>query len=105
MFKATDVDSDKLSFTFSEVEIPNDFPFFLDAESGVLTLVDPGFDYETKQEYTINVTAYDGLFRSYTILALHIEDVNDNTPQFEQVTYYATVDENTEEFSLQLNVS
>ena len=80
-------------------------PFSLDAETGVLTLLIPGFDFETKQQYDIQIEAFDGLYYSKATLVVNIQDVNDNKPQFDQSVYYATVAENTDVFSLQMNVS
>ncbi|ESO98121.1 hypothetical protein LOTGIDRAFT_174335 [Lottia gigantea] len=71
--------------------------FKLDSNSGLLT-ISSQLDREKKERYFLNISAEDHgspKRTSYKLLNIIIDDVNDNIPQFNNNTYYATVPENT----------
>lgn len=41
--------------------------------------------------YTLNVSAFDGLFYGYTIVRISVEGINENSPEFNDSSYAATV--------------
>lgn len=72
--------------------------FSIDAENGHLTLLHH-LDYETAQRHSLIVTATDlgepALASNLTIL-VEVQDVNDNSPVFEQTEYTISVLESTQ---------
>lgn len=64
-----------------------------------------GLDYETQKSYSLTFEARDGGGRVSTAnLFVEVEDVNDNTPVFEQKEYSRTVREGATNFQPQLFV-
>lgn len=69
--------------------------FAIDAAAGLLSLT-ASLDYESSQRHTLVITAFDdGELRLQTNMTVYLEvqDVNDNTPVFEQTDYSIVVSE------------
>ena len=81
-----------------------DIPFDVDPGSGVLH-VNGTIDYEQQQHYNFNVTCSLGnnpnIF-SQVLVQVHVINLNDHSPVFEQTTYYATLMENSPRGTLEL---
>lgn len=84
--------------------------FSINAETGHLTLIHP-LDYESAQRHALIVTATDmgepSLSANLTIL-VEVQDVNDNSPIFEQSEYTISVIESTQinsQVSYTLNIN
>lgn len=70
--------------------------FAVDAYSGAVTILQP-LDYDTIQEYHLNITAEDLGFKSHSttaMLTITLTDINDNSPMFNQSIYEAYISEN-----------
>ncbi|RZC36743.1 Cadherin, Laminin G 1, EGF, and/or Amelogenin domain containing protein, partial [Asbolus verrucosus] len=70
--------------------------FAVDANSGAVTILQP-LDYDTIQEYHLNITAEDLGFKSHgatAMLTITLTDINDNSPTFNQSVYEAYILEN-----------
>lgn len=70
--------------------------FAVDATSGAVTILQP-LDYDTIQEYHLNITAEDLGFKSHrttAMLTITLTDINDNSPTFNQSVYKAYISEN-----------
>ena len=52
-------------------------------------------DRETKSQYTLTVTATDGIQSSYCVVRLNIDDTNDNAPHFGKHIYSFDISEDT----------
>uniref|UniRef100_H3A003 Cadherin domain-containing protein n=1 Tax=Latimeria chalumnae TaxID=7897 RepID=H3A003_LATCH len=83
--------------------------FHLDTRTGQLSVVQK-LDYETAKVFELEVEAADGgnpRLRSSATLVIHLEDVNDNQPEFSQDVYNIVVLENLqkEAFVYALNVT
>lgn len=50
-------------------------------------------DYEDKKEYNLILTVTDGIYNNSTKVLIHVKDVNDNPPVFEQHHYEVSIDE------------
>ncbi|XP_066555366.1 protocadherin Fat 3 isoform X3 [Amia ocellicauda] len=71
--------------------------FNIDLESGLITVLMP-MDREKSDSYLLNITIYDlgqPQKSTWRLLTVHVEDANDNTPQFLQDNYSAVIPENT----------
>ncbi|XP_055959036.1 protein dachsous isoform X2 [Patella vulgata] len=71
--------------------------FQLDSTSGLLT-ISSQLDRERQDRYYLNISAEDHgspKRTSYKLLNIIVDDVNDNAPQFQNSTYYASVPENS----------
>ena len=71
--------------------------FKMDTYVGDLLVMSP-LDRESRDEYTLNVTVQDmgsTPKAMYHILTVHISDVNDNAPRFEQDSYSLHISEDT----------
>ncbi|XP_063314156.1 protocadherin Fat 1 isoform X2 [Pelobates fuscus] len=97
--EANDLDtgfSGKLVYALSEGN--NDSCFSIDMENGWLNILSP-LDRELKDQYTLNITVYDlGLPQksAWRLIDVGILDVNDNSPEFLQDSYFVEVRENGE---------
>uniref|UniRef100_A0A8C4H6B6 FAT atypical cadherin 2 n=1 Tax=Dicentrarchus labrax TaxID=13489 RepID=A0A8C4H6B6_DICLA len=69
-----------------------------------LILKEP-LDRETKDRYTLKVTATDGKFEAPVIVDVHVLDINDNSPLCEQLLYKESVMENSPSSTFVLKVS
>lgn len=70
--------------------------FDVDPISGAVTILQP-LDYDTIQEYHINITAEDLGFkphRTTAMLTITLTDINDNSPTFNQTSYETYISEN-----------
>ncbi|CAH1977280.1 unnamed protein product [Acanthoscelides obtectus] len=70
--------------------------FAVDPISGAVTILQP-LDYDTIQEYHLNITAEDLGFKSRratAMLTITLTDINDNSPVFDQAFYEAYLLEN-----------
>ena len=68
--------------------------FSINSTSGVVTLVG-SLDYETTTEYTVTVTASDGVSSTQHMLTIRVLDENDNSPIFTVDPYTASVAEHS----------
>lgn len=69
-----------------------ELPFGVKTESGTVFVKDE-LDFETTPLYELLLTVTDGVFNSSTRLTVHVEDVNDNPPVFDQPAYEASLEE------------
>ncbi|XP_067044670.1 uncharacterized protein [Acropora muricata] len=67
--------------------------FAIGLSSGNITLAGE-LDYENTTEVILRIQATDGKFVSNTTLFINVEDVNDNSPYFNESSYSAVVPEN-----------
>ena len=70
--------------------------FDVDLISGAVTILQP-LDYDTIQEYRLNITARDLGFKprkTTAMLTITLTDINDNSPVFNQTLYEASIAEN-----------
>ena len=90
---AVNVSSNNPSITFrldtDDLLLPLSLGFF----DGVVTVVDPGFDYESVQSYTVSILAEDSTtsLTGQARLEIIILDENDNTPIFDAPGSFYTV--------------
>lgn len=86
-----------VSYQITEQQPPTSSPMFLvNPSTGQLTL-NQQLDYETLNEFEVKVKALDGgqpSLSNETVVVVHVEDVNDNPPEFSQATYDVFVFEN-----------
>uniref|UniRef100_A0A8C6K5V0 FAT atypical cadherin 2 n=1 Tax=Nothobranchius furzeri TaxID=105023 RepID=A0A8C6K5V0_NOTFU len=78
--------------TFSIKNNPDSSSFKINPKSGIIITTEK-FDYERKDRYEFDVVANHGDAETHVVV--EITDENDNSPQFKQTSYRATVDENT----------
>lgn len=93
---AVNVSSNNPSITF---RLDSDDPFLplsLGFFDGVVTVVDPGFDYESVQSYTVSILAEDSTtsLTGQARLEITILDENDNMPIFDAPGSFYTVNIN-----------
>ncbi|XP_069487651.1 protocadherin Fat 1 isoform X1 [Ambystoma mexicanum] len=99
LLNATDHDSGfngKLVYVISEGN--NDSSFTIDMDTGWLKILSP-LDRELKDQYLLNITVYDlGIPQksAWHLVAVQVQDANDNQPEFLQESYFITVSENIE---------
>ena len=106
---AVNVSSNNPSITFrldtDDLLLPLSLGFF----DGVVTVVDPGFDYESVQSYTVSILAEDSTtsLTGQARLEIIILDENDNTPIFDAPGsfYTNTIDENVDTGTFIIQVS
>ncbi|CAD6190829.1 unnamed protein product [Caenorhabditis auriculariae] len=65
-------------------------PFGVRTDSGTIFVKEP-LDYEQNDSYHLLLIASDGRHNATTNVYIHIDDVNDNAPLFEQLRYVTTV--------------
>ncbi len=77
-----------VSFRFINTGSP--FPFSISA-GGVISLVDPGFNFEVRTNYTLTLRARDSmtLLDGFATVQVQVEDFNDNTPLFTSFGFYS----------------
>ncbi|XP_050668610.1 protein dachsous isoform X2 [Leptidea sinapis] len=84
---ANDVDSyPALKYTLT----PEDQTFSIDRYSGKIVLKKE-LDFESQDNYYINVTASDSEHIASTTLTIKVTDINDNAPVFEVISYSASL--------------
>ena len=85
------------SITYRILETDDLFiPFHLTFQTGVMTVVDPGVDFETRRSYRFNIVANDvsASLTGLAIVEISVLDVNDNTPVFNQSNNLYTIQVN-----------
>lgn len=90
---ANDVDTNPpLVYSFDEVHTDEEALalFSIDRFSGKVLLKKP-LDYEMRQEYQLRIFASDSKYKAQSSLTIHITDENDNSPEFTQLMYQATI--------------
>lgn len=91
---ANDVDTNPaLTYAFVEDSGNNrdeTAPFAIDRYSGKVVLKQR-LDYETKQEYQLQIAASDAAHVAQTTLTIRVIDVNDNAPVFQQSAYHVVL--------------
>lgn len=90
---ANDVDTyPALAYSFDEVHTDEDALalFAIDRFSGKVLLKRP-LDYEMRQEYQLKILASDTKYTAQSTLTIHIQDENDNAPEFTQLMYQTTI--------------
>ena len=108
---AVNVSSNNPSITFRLDSNDPFLPLSLGFFDGVVTVVDPGFDYESVQSYTVSILAEDSTtsLTGQARLEITILDENDNTPIFDAPGsfYTSNIDENvdTGTFTIQVSAS
>lgn len=78
--------------TFSLKNNPDSSKFKINPKTGIIVTMGT-FDYETKKRYEFDVVANHGKVETHIVV--EVTDENDNSPQFSQASYQASVDENT----------
>ncbi|KAM9376180.1 LOW QUALITY PROTEIN: protocadherin Fat 2 [Pholidichthys leucotaenia] len=78
--------------TFSIKNNPDSTNFKINPKTGII-ITSGKFDFEIKNRYEFDVVANHG--EAETHIVVEITDENDNSPQFTQTSYQATLDENT----------
>lgn len=78
--------------TFSIKNNPDSTKFKINPKTGIIITTEK-FDYEIKNRYEFDVVANHG--EAETHIVVEIMDENDNSPQFSQTSYQATLDENS----------
>lgn len=76
---------DNANATYSFTVNPDD-KFHIDPVSGNVTVAS-AIDRESRDEYLLKVSAFDGSWRAETPLTIIVQDENDNAPVFEQEHY------------------
>ncbi|XP_071382628.1 protocadherin Fat 1-like, partial [Centroberyx affinis] len=77
--------------TFSIKNNPDSTNFKINPKTGIIITTEK-FDYERKDRYEFDVIANHG--EAETHIVVEITDENDNSPQFTQTSYQATLEEN-----------
>lgn len=78
--------------TFSLKNSQDSRKFKINPKTGIIVTMGR-FDYETKKRYEFDVVANHGKVETHIVV--EVTDENDNSPQFSQASYQASVDENT----------
>ncbi|XP_042348803.1 protocadherin Fat 2 [Plectropomus leopardus] len=85
------VTSVPFNVTFSIKNNPDSKKFKINPKTGIIVTTER-FDYERKDRYEFDVVANHGAAETHVVV--EITDENDNSPQFTQTSYQATLDEN-----------
>lgn len=85
------VSSVPYNVTFSIKNNADSTKFRINPRTGIIVTT-ARFDYERKERYEFDVMANHG--EAETHVVIEITDENDNSPQFSQTSYHATLDEN-----------
>ncbi|XP_038151327.1 protocadherin Fat 2 [Cyprinodon tularosa] len=85
------VTSSPQNVTFGIKDNLDSLNFKINSRTGIIITAEK-FDYEKKNRYEFDVVANHG--EAQTHIVVKITDENDNSPQFKQTSYQATVDEN-----------
>ena len=84
----------KLTYTF-RTGAQQEGPFRVDKLSGAICLI-KSLDYETKKLYNLHIVANDSLYTAEVVFNISILDVNNQSPQFNEESYYATTREDVQ---------
>ncbi|CAG9865049.1 unnamed protein product [Phyllotreta striolata] len=87
---ASDPDNDTLWYDIVDGNERNDF--FIGRDIGNI-LIAQRLDYETQNEYSLNISVTDSVHTIYTRLNISILDINDNRPAFSSSTYKVEISE------------
>jgi len=85
---ATDLDGDALTYRIVEGEGTLNFEVI--SSTGLITLNRSSVNL-TSEQYQLNISAFDGLFFGFARVIVNIEDLNDNSPVFNQSVYLGSV--------------
>ena len=96
---AFDQDGDVLGYSITQGNEANKFT--INSLSGDI-IVAAGLDRETVPEYDLLIQASDGVNVGTTMLRVTVTDVNDESPEFQQQQYVASIEENSVEGTLVL---
>ncbi|OZC11259.1 hypothetical protein X798_01675 [Onchocerca flexuosa] len=96
--KVTSYDADMNSTLFYYLEGDYADSFLIDQQTGWISLAKE-VDREKKNEYSIKVKAWDGLWEVRTSLTITVEDINDNPPTFNDSSYKFLVAANSKIFT------
>uniref|UniRef100_A0A3Q3F9R6 FAT atypical cadherin 2 n=1 Tax=Labrus bergylta TaxID=56723 RepID=A0A3Q3F9R6_9LABR len=96
------VNSVTQNVTFGIKNNPDSTKFKINPKTGIIVTTEK-FDYERKSRYEFDVVANHG--EAETHIVVEITDENDNSPEFTQTSYQATLDENIPVGSSVLKVS
>lgn len=81
-----------------ELVTPDTFGYFSLRDSSGEVLLAKRLDYENLNEtdidFSVKATSKDGLRETVTVVRVHVENVNDNVPEFEQKSYRVVLVEN-----------
>jgi len=95
---ATDNDSGPNGMIRYKISVGNEKnQFYVNSITGTVILLEP-FDYDQVQEYWLKITATDLGFEPKQVVAnltIHVTDINDNPPTFNQSVYEAFLPENS----------
>ena len=72
---ASDIDGDTLTYAITNGN--NDGLFSIDAATGEITLNDPGLDYESQTQHTLEVSVSDGSESTSTSVTIDVQDVDE----------------------------
>ncbi|XP_055546785.1 protein dachsous [Wyeomyia smithii] len=94
---ANDVDTNPpLTYSFGDSPDNDAKSYFsIDRYSGKVILIKP-LDYEDRHEYQLRILASDSAHVARTTLTVRVTDVNDNAPVFQQITYHAMLNDDTD---------
>ncbi|KAL1394428.1 hypothetical protein pipiens_003054 [Culex pipiens pipiens] len=94
---ANDVDTNPpLTYSFGDSLDDDAAAYFaIDRYSGKVILIKP-LDYEERHEYQLRILASDSAHVARTTLTVRVTDVNDNPPVFQQITYHAMLNDDSE---------
>ena len=95
-FKATDADGSEIRYKIEGGNTDN--TFVINSATGLLSLKN-NLDRERIDFYNISVNASDTNKHNVIYLPVIVLDVNDNYPQFNQVSYNGTVVEESNDFT------
>ncbi|VDP11762.1 unnamed protein product [Onchocerca flexuosa] len=98
ILRVTSYDADMNSTLFYYLEGDYADSFLIDQQTGWISLAKE-VDREKKNEYSIKVKAWDGLWEVRTSLTITVEDINDNPPTFNDSSYKFLVAANSKIFT------
>ncbi|VDN04917.1 unnamed protein product [Thelazia callipaeda] len=98
VLQVTSYDSDVNSTLIYGLEGIDADNFLIDRHTGLIVLAKE-LDREERNEYSVKVKAWDGLWEVRTSLIIIIQDVNDNAPIFSQLVYAFPVLSNSKIFT------
>ncbi|XP_055613525.1 protein dachsous [Uranotaenia lowii] len=94
---ANDVDTNPpLTYSFGDGSDDDAKLYFsIDRYSGKVILTKP-LDYEDRHEFLLRILASDSTHVARATLTVRVTDVNDNAPVFQQITYHAMLNDDSE---------